>query len=59
MATYAQTLYGDERKLIMAAVPWLLTGKGNEAAMQQAQFNYQRRLREAMQRPRANEVWLE
>jgi len=60
MATYSQQLYGDPRRLIMAAVPWLLDGRGDARTARQAQFEYQRRLREAGQaRPRANEVWLE
>lgn len=58
LSAYAATIPGDPRRLILAAVPWLLDGKRDDKAAQMVEFNYARTQRESLERAMPNEVFL-
>jgi hypothetical protein len=57
LANYATTVAGEPRKLIQAALPYLLDGKRDDKAAEMVQFAYARTQREMRDRPLANEVF--
>lgn len=59
LASYQVVVPGDSRKIIQAAVPWLLDGKRDDKAAEMVQFAYARSQREMRERSLPNEVWLE
>jgi hypothetical protein len=58
LSGYSTAIPCDSRRLVMAAVSWLLNGRRDEHAEKMVEFDYQRASREtAMDRPYPNEVF--
>lgn len=58
LAAYATAIPCDSRRLVMAAVSWLLNGRRDDKAEKQVEFDYQRSAREnSLDRPYPNEVF--
>jgi hypothetical protein len=59
IAAYSTAIPCDSRRLVMAAVPWLLNARRDDKAEKMLEFDYQRGSRElALDRPYPNEVFL-
>lgn len=59
LSAYSASVPGDPRKLILAAVPWLVDAKRDKKAQADVEYHYTRLLREGLNRPFPNEVFKE